>query len=369
VAEARLEQPEEIMTRYLAPAITELRGQSKGIIAGQVFHQFASFCDNQLQNPDAVEDFSRVQRMRDRRKQELDHLQQQIQSTKSSTEKKRAMSDWKKLEKWYRLDDHEYQRLRKARESFMTQSLENYLLSLAASSKYDNDVLRFFSIWLEYADSSLANNSVSRHLDKVPSGKFARLMNQLSSRLQADSTFFQQLLGNLVLRIATDHPYHAMHHISAGAMSLGIKDESGKSRMQAAKQVASALQIDKKVKHIWHGVYTTNHMYHTLAILKDKDGQKKHFIAGYEVKLEAFTPSRAVLTKVKEYKVPPPTMTIALRTDMDYSKVPVIVTFRPKMRIANGLSAPKILTALCSDGNSFKQLVSSSTVNLVLQCL
>jgi ataxia telangiectasia mutated family protein len=346
------------MSRYLAPAITELGSKSKGSIPGQVFHQFASFCDNQLQNPDATEDFARVQRMRDRRKEELDHLQHQIQTTKSTSEKARAKSDWKKLEKWYRLDDHEYQRLRNARESFMTQSLENYLRSLAASDSYDNDVLRFFSIWLEYADSSLANNSVNKHLHGVPSAKFARLMNQLSSRLQAENTLFQQLLGNLVLRIATDHPYHAMYHISAGAMNIGIKDESGKSRMTAAKMVASALKADKKVQQIWISVHATNQMYHALAILKDKDQGKKQLVAGYELKLDMFPASKAVATKVKDYQVPPPTMNIALRADMDYSKVPKILGFQPKMRIANGLSAPKVLTAVCSNGHHFKQLVS-----------
>jgi ataxia telangiectasia mutated family protein len=350
------------MTRYLAPAISELKGRAQGTIAGQVFHQFASFCDNQLQNSDATEDFARVQRMRDRRKEELDHLQNQIQTTKSSSEKARAKSDWKKLEKWYRLDDHEYQRLRNARESFMTQSLENYLLSLAASDSYDNDVLRFFSIWLEYADNSYANKSVHKHLNKVPSAKFARLMNQLSSRLQADSTLFQQLLSHLVLRIATQHPYHAMYHISAGAMTIGIKDDSGKSRMTAAKQIASALTADKSIQHIWTNLSRTNVMYHHLAVLKDKGEGKKQFVNGYELKLEMFRESKALL-KIKDLQVPPPTMHIALRADMDYSRVPKIIGWRPKMRIANGLSAPKVLTAVCSDGNNFKQLVNHIRVS------
>jgi ataxia telangiectasia mutated family protein len=51
-------------------------------------------------------------------------------------------------------------------------------------------------------------------------------------------------------------------------------------------------------------------------------------------------------------------MTIALRADMDYSDVPKLNGFTSHMRIAKGLSAPKILTAQCSDGQQFKQLVS-----------
>jgi ataxia telangiectasia mutated family protein len=347
------------MTRYLSPAITELRGQVVGPISGQVFHQFASFCDTQLQNPDATEDYNRVQRMRERRKEELTMLESAVRHAKSSTEKHRCKSEWRKVDKWYKLDDHEYQRLRKAREAFMTQSLENYLLALAASDSHDNDVLRFFSIWLEYADSALANNSVNKHLDAVPSAKFVRLMNQLSSRLQDEDTLFQALLSNLVLRIARDHPYHAMFHISAGSMSLGVKDASGTSRVSATRKIAMHLKADKSSIHtIWSSINSSNKMYHDLAILKDKEGeQRPMFRNGQEIRLDAIPASKALVSRIASFRVPPPTMTIALRADKDYKNVPKITAFRPKMRIANGLSAPKILTAQCSDGQYFKQLV------------
>jgi ataxia telangiectasia mutated family protein len=339
------------------PAITELKGQTKGTVAGQVFHQFASFCDNQLRNPDAVEDFSRVQKMRDRRKQELDEYEKAIRSMKSGQEKSRIKHEYRKSEKWYKLDNHEYERLRRARESFMTQSLENYLLSLSASDAYDNDVLRFFSIWLEFADTSLANSSVSKHLGKVPSAKFTRLMNQLSSRLQNDQTSFQNHLSKLILRIATEHPYHAMHHIAAGTNSLGVKDDSAKSRLIAAKNISTALKGDKKISAIWHNISTTDQMYHNLAVLNGKGQEESVFKAGRELRLDQFPISKSLYTKIKDFKVPPPTMSIAVKADMDYSRVPRIIGFRSKMRIANGLSAPKILTANCSDGQSFKQLV------------
>jgi ataxia telangiectasia mutated family protein len=349
------------MTRYLAPAISELRGQAAGKIPGQVFHQFASFCDAQLQNPDATDDFNRVQRMRERRREELTMLESAVRYAKSSTEKHRCKSEWRKVDKWYKLDDHEYQRLRKAREAFMTQSLENYLLALAASDTHDNDVLRFFSIWLEYADSALANNSVNKHLESVPSAKFARLMNQLSSRLQDEDTLFQALLSNLVLRIARDHPYHAMFHISAGIMSLGVKDASGTSRVNATRKIAAHLKGDKgSIQVIWTNINSSNKLYHELAIVKDREGEERPmFRNGQEIRLDAIPASKTLATKIASYRVPPPTMTIALRADKDYKNVPKITAFKAKMRIANGLSAPKILTAQCSDGQHFKQLVWS----------
>lgn len=357
------------MNRYLAPAISELSGLALGPVAGQVFHQFASFCDNQLSNADAVEDFSRVQRIRQRRQEELGEWENTIRKAKSTSEKARSKSEYRKVEKWFKLDDHEYQRLRSARESFMTQSLENYLLSLSASDAFDNDVLRFFSLWLEYADSIIANTAVRKHLDKVPSSKFARLMNQLSSRLQYEDSQFQSLLSGLILRIATDHPYHAMFHISAGTNTLGIKDESGRSRVNAAKQIAHTLSKSKTAHAIWNNVHATNQMYHNLAVLKNEEGEMDIFKAGREVKLDAVPAARMLANRIKEFRVPPPTMSIALRADMDYKNVPRIVSFKPSMSIANGLSAPKILTALCTDGQRFKQLVRRSRHNSCLKLL
>ncbi|KAF2425727.1 ataxia telangiectasia mutated [Tothia fuscella] len=367
VAEARLEQPEEIMNNYLLPAIKELRGQNTGSVPGQVFHQFASFCDAQLQNPDAIEDFNRVEGMRNRRSQEMKMYQDTIRTSKSSTEKARCKSEFRKVEKWFKLDDHEYQRLRTARQAFMTQSLENYLLALAASDDNDNDVLRFFAIWLEYAESQYANDSVNHHLSKVPSWKFARLMNQLSSRLQDEDTLFQSLLSNLVLRISTDHPYHAMFHISAGIMSLGVKDAAGKSRVGATRKIAATLEAsrDEFIQVTWKAIDRSNHLYHNLAILKDKEGeQRPMFKQGQEIALAKLSASNKLATTIAGYKVPPPTMTIPLRTDKNYRAVPKIRSFKKTMRIANGLSAPKILTALCTDGQQFKQLFKGGNDDL-----
>jgi hypothetical protein len=53
-------------------------------------------------------------------------------------------------------------------------------------------------------------------------------------------------------------------------------------------------------------------------------------------------------------------MNIELRADCDYSNVPVIEKFKPEMTIASGVSAPKIVTCIASDGSKYKLLVSAA---------
>lgn len=355
-----MEQPDQIMSEYLAPAIAELKGLAKGDVAGQVFHQYASFCDAQLHNPDLNADFDRIQRMRDTRKKELEHWKQLGRAAKDKPSKDKIGREYRKASNWFKLDDTEYKRLRDTRESFMTQSLENYLLALSASESHDNDVLRFFALWLEFSNSNLANKSVGKHLTNVPTAKFVRLMNQLSSRLQNDQTPFQELLSDLVLHIAVDHPYHAMHHISAGSSAVGVKgSDSAKSRMYAAKAISARLKAgDKQTSAFWHNISATDSMYHNLAALHDGKGPEDTiFKAGRELAMDDFREGRSLTTKIKDFRLPPPTMDIPVRDDKNYRNVPRVTGFMPKMRIANGLSAPKIVVAKCSDGQSFKQLV------------
>jgi ataxia telangiectasia mutated family protein len=347
----------------LEPAIRELKGQEQGIGPGQVFHEYALFCDKQLQSPEAAEDMERIKTVMDRKLQEYHEF-----IKLSKTDKSKGMRDTyhrsaRRAKNWYDLDHAEYERMREGREQFLRQCLENYLLSLFASDEYNNDALRVFSLWIEYADTDLANEAVKPYLGRVPSGKFALLMNQLSSRLQNESTPFQELLLGLVFRICLEHPYHGMHQIFAIQMKASAltredlvraKDESARSRQKAATGLANALYNDQRSRPYWNSIYQSSEMYHNLAMFKGEKASTQH---GRELPLDRFTESKDVASKVPKLNVPPATLQVEVRPNMDYTNLPKIHRFKSTMSIANGLSAPKVLTAIGTDGKPYKQLV------------
>jgi ataxia telangiectasia mutated family protein len=353
------------MNEYLEPAIRELKGQKHGSGPGQVFHEFALFCDKQLQSPEAAEDMERIKTVMDRKLQEYHEF-----TNLSKTEKSKGMRETyhrsaRRAKTWYELDNAEYERFRKGREQFLRQCLENYLLSLTASDEYNNDALRVFSLWLEFSDTELANNAVKTYLKDVPSGKFALLMNQLSSRLQAEENDFQHLLMDLVFRICVDHPYHGMHQIFAIQMKVQAmtredvvraKDESAKSRQKAAGGLAVALSKDKKARSYWGSIFQSNEIYHHLAMFKS---EKESTQQGRELPLDKYRESKDLVNKIPKLNVPPATLQIEVRPNMNYSDLPRISGFKPTMSIANGLSAPKVITAKGTDGKPYKQLVCS----------
>ena len=342
------------MRNYLVPAIKELKGESRGREAGQVFHQFAAFCDQQLQNPDSLEDYRRVQTLRQRKEDEVRDLKRMIETSDKSRRDIEQLKHVKiRAQRWLELDNHEFKKLRDSRTTLLCQSLENYLLALQASDDFDNDALRFSALWLEYYEEQAANSAVSKQIGKVASRKLAPLMNQWTSRLLDEATDFQKLLQALVVRICIDHPYHGMYHIFTSSKSKSTKDPTARSRQKAADDVIAELKKTKRTASVWLAIHNSNVNFVRFAMERLDDGKNKQW---GRVRLQKLGSGLKLVQDAQINRVPPPTMTIPLRADCNYSDVPVIQSYHNEFTVASGISAPKILTAVTSDGQKHRQL-------------
>jgi ataxia telangiectasia mutated family protein len=358
VSVARLEKPDRIIEKYLKPALKELKGKASGSEPGEVFHQFAIFCDQQLQDPDSLEDLERLRKLSKNKAEEVKYYDKLISEAASSTDRNRYRNHQTKAKTWLKLDEEELHRHNSSRDEFLRQCLENYLLALAASDDHDGNALRFSALWLEHSEEELANGAVSKYLNQIPSRKFAPLMNQLGSRLQDTSVKFQQLLFELILRICVEHPYHGMYQIYAGVNGRNNpKDESAVSRKNATAKISGRLGHLPTTAPIWIAIQTTSRYYCVLA--GEKDDQK--YKTGRQISLKDSPAASRLNASFSKFHVPPPTMQIELSPDLDYSKVPHMVRLEPQMSIASGVSLPKIITALASNGARFKQLVRYPT--------
>ena len=353
IAEARLEKPDAIIDKYLKPAVNELKGSPPGEGPGKVYHAFAKFCDQQLQNPDVLEDFRRIEQLRHTKEQEVVDLDQMIKSAKGK-ERDQLRIHRTRAKQWFELDDREYQRLRGSRESFLQLCLENYLRSLRACDTFSNDVLRFCALWLDNSDNETANESVSRFLGSIPSRKFVGLMNQLSSRLLDFEDTFQSLLSNLIYRICIEHPFHGMYQLFATSKSKGGQDETAMSRYRAAGKLVDLVKTHHTAGQMWVEIHNANISYVRFAMDKLEEKMK----SGSKVPLRKSVTGQRLEYDAARQKTPPPTMKIDIRIDCDYSNVPRLTKFLPEFTVASGVSAPKIVTAIASDGKQYKQLVS-----------
>ena len=335
------------------PAIEGLHGITEGVEAGQAFHEFAFFCDQQLQNPENIEDYQRMWRLRERKEEEVRDLDRMIASA-GSREKDNLKNHRTKAKQWFELDDREFQRLKKNRQTFLCQSLENYLLSLKACETHDSDALRFSALWLEHSDEEAANVAVSKNITMVSSRKFAALMNQWTSRLLDVPNQFQSLLASLVLRICIEHPYHGMYQMFASSKTKGGKDEAALKRHAAATKIVNLYKSHKRAGSLWIALHNTSINYVKFASEKFDESKVK---PGSKVLLRKSIVGPKLEQDVSTHKVPPPTMKIQLRSDCNYGEMPVIAKFSTEFSVASGISMPKILTATASDGKRYKMLV------------
>lgn len=353
VSLARLESPHDIQKSYLGPALKELRRESNSE-AGSVYHQFATFCDEQLQDPDGLEDLGRLQGLRKAKNDEVNELKALIDSTEKSQLRTRYNHVLAKEKQWLELDEKELKRVEQTRSEFVQLSLENYLLSLISSDDFNNDALRFTALWLERAGEETTNRAITKHLPLVPTRKFAPLINQLTSRLQSQDSTFQKLLFELVCSICVDHPYHGMYQIWSGAKARAQqKDEVAVQRVKATERVAQRLASSKSVADIWLSIDKTSKYYHGLAM----DRNPNKYKSGAKIALKDSAAGQYLLSCLTRYRIPPPTLQLEVSITKDYSGVPMITKLEPTMTIASGVSAPKIITAVGSDGVKYKQLV------------
>ncbi|KAK5264901.1 Serine/threonine-protein kinase tel1 [Exophiala xenobiotica] len=364
IAEARLEKPDEIISRYLAPSFKELHGRGTGSEAGRVYHNFAAFCDMQLQDPDNLDDFTRISKIRDRKLQEVHDLEQMHKNSPDEKQKKQLWTHLQRAKTWFKIDEEEWQRVQKNRTDLILNCLENYLLSMRASDGYPNDTLRFLALWLNQAESSKANDIVGRHLATVPTIKFAPLVNQLSSRLLDVKDSFQKLLMDLMFRICSDHPYHSLYQLFAASKSKGMKqDEIAVSRNLAAIRLSDMVNKKSVSSAIWVALHNSCIQYHRVATDRLSDKELK---TGSKIQLRKL-PSGQKLENVlsdAHTRIAPPTLNIPLRTDRDYSQVPTFAKFEPLISIAGGVSAPKIITVIASDGSRHKMLLKGGNDDL-----
>ena len=269
-----------------------------------------------------------------------------------------------KARQWFELDDEEYRRLKAARENLVQQSLENYLLSLRACDDYKNDVLRFCALWLEQSESETANAAVAKHLHRVPSRKFAPLVGQLAARIMNEDVDFQLLLQEVLYRICCDHPYHGMYQMFVSSKTRGAKtDEVAASRYTAARAITDRLLNQSPVRDEWIAIHNSSITF--VSVATEHLDEKKHK-PGAKLAFRDLQSGAKLVQAIDSYpkKIPPPTMKIPIKNDCDYSGIPRFSKFDSSISIAGGVSAPKIMTIIGTDGERYKMLLKGGNDDL-----
>ena len=394
LAERHGESAERIKANYFGEAISELNrgvtrfpGAATELHAARcdAFFQLAQFLDNLhrvLGDRMSVPEWQQGLRLREHTGKEITQYEAQEKTLKAEmaglkdaaarAQKEHVFKDVVRRIKTLRLqiatDDNERRLVMEQHAASLLGCLEAYGSCLAASGGHDTEALfRLVALWFKGSGSAQVNAKVGALVRKlpaagVPSAKFLPLVWQLVARLEAapdsDASGFQPVLHMLVVRLATEHPYHTLFQLLAlqAAASVGEHQlvHAPLTKVAAARAVLDAVRATSpRFKAMVAQMEMLASAYSNIAFAPVPSGtgtfaslplpanvQKRHF-------------GKDGLPLV-------PIITAPLKLDPTCAYAPGSFTsfmcFEGEMSLVGGINAPKKIRAQGSNGVSYLQM-------------
>ncbi|XP_042907102.1 serine-protein kinase ATM isoform X1 [Parasteatoda tepidariorum] len=262
------------------------------------------------------------------------------------------------------IDQTEMKSMEMDKKSFLEKAVIHYLKCLKGSEKHDLWIFRLISLWFQNIESDYINQIIKQNIYNLETYKFLPLMYQLAARMGTQSSgIFQNTLTQLIKNIALDHPHHALPVILA--LSNADKDPvekkevseqtvylqqaevpAVKERMNAAKKVLTSLQRSK-ISTLLKNYVSLCDAYISLAYLPvDK-----------KVKRGTIPQNQPILKFRKQENIPIITEELKIDRKCEYKNVVGIHSFHSEFRMCGGITLPKVIKCIGTDGVEREQLV------------
>ncbi len=251
-------------------------------------------------------------------------------------------------------DDRRLQEITVSRLDYLTTACRMYARALAVSDTQDDAALRLCALWLEHNGEDEFNGKIQLDLMKVPSWKFGTLIRQLTARLLRDGgeqSPFQHNLEAVLVKLCQDHPFHILYSLLTIAYPLrkASRRQSalGNPREQAALDLITKVKAGSRAKLVSQMDMFSNAAIAWAEVPMDKAQRQKDYTM----------PSTAPLALQKDLMIPIPTADLPYDRTTGYKDIVTIRSYEPKYSIAGGISRPKIMACLGSDGSAHRELV------------
>ncbi|EQC27304.1 hypothetical protein SDRG_14925 [Saprolegnia diclina VS20] len=380
LASMRAERNEVIHTQYLsaATALFERLGPETrhGKEASKAYLVVANYLyDNYLQVKTRVEssEWKRGKQVALAQEQEL-HACEKL----PDAERSRYMKHIVPLRKQVEYDKKERAMVENSVLMFLTGALHNYGLCLRYAPVADmTPVFRIVSLWFEHGAVAAVTDEMATIVETVPSYKLLPLSYQILSRLASSVALpaFHSVLEALALKMGVDHPHHTLVQLLAlkntGKQgSVQFRDNVGSSKAEAAARILAQVQKHSSTSaelvqnmEVLCDAYVKLALYDTTEFARK--GVKKIPCANVVVGPHnvAFDQCLRLRRLNQDTQARPAvlTLSIAPRSDRDYTHVPRVQSFETTFTITDtGIHRPKILFCFGSDGLRRKQLVKGN---------
>lgn len=356
-------------------AEVEKQNNTHGNACASVFHKCALFAERQyhviIKSPDAL----RWKTYVDRKSQEIKQRESQLLRTQlGSNEYYALFEDQKKAKAVLAEDEEAYKQHNGALVTFLDLAINMYSRCLAASDIFDDNVpIRFCSLWFANFEDQRLQDAFKNAVARIPSRKFVFLSHQLSARMsqpsQGELPANQQILQELVIRMCQEHPFHSLYQVycirpeksgrSSSSRRLSSRHEPTLSQAQLDRSSAASDIFDRLLSDPRYSTRVKAIKQVCDASIEWAKYPAKDNRAINKVKGLLHIPDNLTIRRLCDVQVPVVTSHPAIDATLKYDHCVWISHYDPTFTTAGGINLPKISTCYGSNGEKYKQLVSS----------
>lgn len=352
MSQSRQEIASSIMEKYVLPTaelsleLSDLQQQS------ETFEILARFCEEQYKSKPTIEQISKLQKRVFLSTNEMKEMQRQYKDGIPAEDKQQVRKYFHKLKAQNISETKDLESMKSSHELMAVKAVEFYLKSISMGDFHEENLDKFFALWLEQSENESLHRSLQKELLALPSYKLISWCPQLVSRLTTEKTEFQNTLRKLIFNLCIDHPHHSLYLLIALRLqnsSTVEQTELIRSKCLAAETLWETLLIQDK-----------EYVHRTLIPIND--------FVSKSIQLASTKANRAKTVDLSRFScgdywlnnlphIPPPTKTIQVDPTKRYDRVPVLLRAEGKISIAtSGISMPKIVTFMLSNGSEHKIL-------------
>lgn len=320
----------------------------------QLMHVLAEFCVLQYNDKERTERINHIKKFSEVKKNQMRTLQELNKHANLDRTKSLALRFGERI---LENDNLEVKSLEELKEYFLITGACLFLRAATFHDRNGEDISKFMSVWFDNMDNGWLNQQIRPDVWEVPSVQFVPWINQLTSRVCRTPSFLKSNLDYMIQSVCANHPFHGLYQLKSVSIS---SDPNSAASLEEQDRLLGAIDL-------WQKLATFKHLKTTLEGISRFCEACVHVA---NVKVDKVSRcSLKVLTKgtgdiwgrgLKNLHIPPPTLHIPLRYDKDYEKVPVMTSALDEVMIAGGLSRPKIIKILSTDGSKQTMLLKGA---------
>ncbi|XP_070172770.1 serine-protein kinase ATM [Polyergus mexicanus] len=357
MAETKSENPLAVIQKYYLESIEiseAIDEQTPDVVRDLYDTQIAlaRFADAQYEqisaymNSPIYESLKEYARSNDLRSQVLDQAQIKNQDIKRAViiSQKQSTNDAAELKN-----------IEQERRNYLAQALKYYLKTLHSSEEHNLLIFRLVALWLDNMLDNEVNEVLLDELDNVPSFKFVPLVPQLAAHISNDlkhQRSFSTRIFRILERCALEHPYHTLPVVLA---LKNLHSDPGTTVTKEERRVLGAKRLLKRL---------TESSVHDIVQEMEILSRALLSLAYWQPKGKCYNgkcysiPRDQLISKVKNLdNVLLPTLTLLVRPSGNYDNVVGIKAYQETCVFVGGVTAPKKVICVGTDGVQRRQLV------------